>query len=392
MVKFRATTTVLSAFTGAGGLDLGLERSGFTTVAAIELDRDARQTILANRPEWNLLPDPDITRAARVLTPGSIGLSAGQLGVLAAGPPCQPFSKAAQWRPDSRLGIKDPRARCLMSLLSLVDVFVPHVLLIENVPGFVKGSTSALATISGALRKINRKRGTAYQLDCRIIDACQFGVPQRRRRAILIATRDGSSVTWPERRPLVTAFDALANTKPSTSAQPSGYWARLLPSIPPGKNYLFHTPGAGGQPLFGDRRRFWSFLLKLAPSEPAWTISAKPGPSTGPFHWDNRPLAVEEMLALQTFPCEWKVNGGRTSQMRQIGNATPPLLAEVIGRAIGRSIFGKRYARSPTLAVPPASVPVPVPRVARVPRFYLKHRGNHPPHPGEGKGPRALPW
>src|SRR5437773_6150877 len=88
---------VLSAFTGAGGLDLGLEAAGYHIMACLEIDPDARATIKANRSAWNVLEQGDVTKLARTLTPRDLNLRRFELDVLAGGPPCQPFSKAAQW-------------------------------------------------------------------------------------------------------------------------------------------------------------------------------------------------------------------------------------------------------------------------------------------------------
>src|SRR5205085_2163673 len=98
----------------------------------------------------------------------------------------------------------------------------------------------------------------------------------------------------------------------------SGRWADLLPSIPEGENYQFHTRKGDGVPLFGYRTKFWSFLLKLDRSEPAWTIPAQAGPSTRPFHWNNRPLTIKELARLQTFPTKWRFAGMQRDQIRQI--------------------------------------------------------------------------
>ena len=113
-----------------------------------------------------------------------------------------------------------------------------------------------------------------------------------------------------------------------------GKWADLLPSIPEGSNYLHHTDRGEGMPLFGWRRRYWTFLLKLAKNRPSWTIQAQPGPAVGPFHWSNRRLSVRELSRLQTFPDDVNIVGGKGSAQKQLGNAVPSLLAEVIGRAI----------------------------------------------------------
>ena len=89
-----------------------------------------------------------------------------------------------------------------------------------------------------------------------------------------------------------------------------GKWADLLPSIPEGSNYLHHTDRGEGMPLFGWRRRYWTFLLKLAKNRPSWTIQAQPGPAVGPFHWSNRRLSVRELSRLQTFPDDVNIVGG----------------------------------------------------------------------------------
>src|ERR1700733_9239740 len=121
----------------------------------------------------------------------------------------------------------------------------------------------------------------------------------------------------------------------------------LLPSIPEGKNYLWHTNRGGGKRLFGWRTKYWSFLLKLAKNQPAWTIPAQPAQNAGPFHWCNRQLRTAEMLKLQTFPSDIFVAGTRAERQRQIGNAVPPLLAEAVGRAIIASLNGKRISTKP---------------------------------------------
>jgi DNA (cytosine-5)-methyltransferase 1 len=108
-----------------------------------------------------------------------------------------------------------------------------------------------------------------------------------------------------------------------------------LPAIPPGDNYLFFTAKRGhSEPLFEWRKRYWSFLLKLDPEQPAPTIQAQPGPYVGPFHWKNRRLRVLELKRLQTFPDEYDIVGTRRSRQVQLGNAVPPLLAEQIAGAL----------------------------------------------------------
>lgn len=382
--------TVLSAFTGAGGLDLGLERAGFHVIACIENDDTVRKTIRANRPDWRLLSG-DITELATSLTPEKLSIEPGDLGLLSAGPPCQPFSKAAQWSPRGAAGLSDPRIRCFEAFLTLVGTFLPKVVLIENVPGFAVGKNTAIPIIRESLDTINQSGGTNYQVEHRVIITADYGVAQRRKRAIVIALREGERFQWPEpthKEHPVRSWDAIGELPSSEVPRASGCWADLLPSIPEGSNYQWHTERGGGQPLFGYRTRYWSFLLKLAKNQPAWTLPATPGPSTGPFHWDNRPLTVKEMLRLQSFPKSWKVIGSYRKQVEEIGNATPPLLAEVLGRAIGRQFFELGYNGRPTLHIPrKRKVPPPSP-VRSVPRKFHNLEGDHPPHPGPGQGPK----
>lgn len=382
--------TVLSTFTGAGGLDLGLEMAGFVTVACVELNAQARATIVENRPEWGLLEDGDILDVAAKLTPRDLGLKKRQLCVLSGGPPCQPFSTAAQWAESGRAGLRDDRALTLLAFFELAERFLPQVILIENVPGFVLGEGSAVPIIEQLLAQINKKHGTKYILESRVLQACDYGVPQRRRRAILVARRDGRPFAWPTPTTAgspIRAYDAIGGLRPRGVRPASGHWADLLPSIPAGHNYQYHTVRGDGLRLFGHRSWFWSFLLKLSPTEPAWTIPASPGPATGPFHWDNRPLTPQELARLQSFPANWRFMGSDRQQQKQIGNATPPLLAEVIGRALAKDVFNAPIPHKPALEIgrrrgaPRLLAPSPVPAK------YLPRLGGQPDHPGPGEGP-----
>ena len=384
----------LSTFSGVGGLDLGLERAGFGIIGAVENDAAARRSLALNRPQLpNLMPH-DINEVAYGLLPRDLGIGKGDLALLAAGPPCQPFSKAAQWARTGALGFNDDRADCLQGLMTLIERFLPQAVLIENVPGFVSGGSSALPFLEEHLVKVNRRSGTRYKLSHRVLDAAEFGVPQRRRRAIVVALRDGGDLAWPAATHLdrpVRTWDALHGVRPKATPAPSGQFAGLLPSVPEGMNYQHFTERGEGPPLFGYRRRYWSFLLKLAKAEPAWTVPANPGPATGPFHWESRPLAPEEILRLQSFPSSWELEGSYREQVRQAGNATPPLLAELLGRSIAKQLFRVDFSGPPALAiarserVPPPTPPRPVSDE------YISLAGEHAPHPGPGCGPSPRP-
>ena len=382
--------SVLSAFTGLGGLDLGLEAAGFQSVGCLETDHDAQLTLKANRgDQWPLLGNGDVADAGAEMCPGDLGLAVGELDLLAGAPPCQPFSKAAQWTSTARLGAADARAGCLDDFFRLARRLLPRALLLENVPGFLRGPTSEMPKLRRLTGELSRASDTEYRLEWRIINAADYGVPQHRQRAIVVITRAGG-FEWP--RPTTvrrSAWDALhdapADQKTSTSR---GKWAELLPTIPPGQNYQWHTSRGGGYPLFGYRTRYSSFLRKLHPELPAPTIAGTVGPANGPFHWKNRPLTVWERQRLQSLPSDWRVEGNAYSQVKQVGNATPPLLAESVGRAFAQHLGGS-VPRSRRLTIPKADNKCSLPPLRDdLPARYLHLVGNHADHPGTGKGPR----
>ncbi|MEQ1568127.1 MAG: DNA cytosine methyltransferase [Myxococcota bacterium] len=402
--------TAVSLFSGAGGLDLGLEAAGFRTLLCVECDADARATLKKNRPwtqtaqsGWRLSDPGDIHDLARlddVQILEQVGLKPGELHLLAGGPPCQPFSKSGYWASGDSKRLKDPRAETLTAYLHLVELLQPKVVLLENVRGLAyKGKDEGMALLRKELEAINMRRGTRYNPTVFTLDAADFGVPQHRERVFLVASREGQDFTPPaashggEGQPSrVTTWEAIGDMDgepcpPELKA--TGKWAALLPSIPEGENYLWHTARGGGQELFGWRTRFWSFLLKLSKSAPSWTIQASPGPATGPFHWRSRLLSTQEILRLQTFPDGYQIVGDRRSAQRQVGNAVPCLLAEVIGEALRCQFFeGSVRARMSLQRPPIASMPGPEP-VAAVPEVFLRLRGTHAAHPGEGLGPGA---
>lgn len=382
--------TALSAFTGAGGLDLGLVSAGFRIIGCIEKDAIPRQTLARNWPKARFLQPCDIMKLAKSLDLNDVVGKGAQLDLLAGGPPCQPFSKAAQWTKNGMLGMRDPRSEPLQAFMMVAERFLPRVVLIENVPGFIRGPHSAVGFIQKRFDEINAKHKTKYKLQYELLDAVDYGVAQRRQRALLVARRDGKSFTWPNPTHAsnpITAYDALRKIRARTVPRAAGKWAKLLSSIPEGQNYLWHTSKGGGRELFGYRTRYWSFLLKLSKNQPAWTLSAFPGPATGPFHWTNRPLSIKEMLRLQSFPASWQVAGDFRYQVRQVGNATPPLLGEVIGRTIREQVFGFKYRSPYKLRIGKAKV-VPPPEVVReIPEEFVHFEGQHAAHPGTGLGP-----
>jgi DNA (cytosine-5)-methyltransferase 1 len=385
-----ARGTIISTFSGGGGLDLGMECAGFDTLACFDTEKAARLTLKANRKDWFVPEDGDVSTAAKRITPTSLGLEAGQLDVLAGGPPCQPFSMAAQWTRTARLGMEDDRAQPVNGMLDLAASFLPKTIVIENVAGYLSGANSALAAIEARLRKINAATGASYRLRWDVLDAAAFGVPQHRKRVIAVAFRDGRGMSMPAPthadRPM-TAWDALHDYNELEPPATRGSWTALLPCIPEGENYQWLTAKGGGPELFGWRTRYWSFLLKLAKDRPSWTLPASPGPNTGPFHWDNRPLSVRERLRLQSFPDSWKLAGTERERYVIAGNATPPLLAEVIGRAVAAELGLGGLPNKPKLLRRRAGSTPPSRKPKALPARFLQLVGPRDAHPGAGQGP-----
>ncbi len=395
--------TAISLYTGVGGLDFGFEAAGFRTGAAVELDAACCRTVRRNRPEWGLL-EGDVHDISSDTILRTAGVEAGNVDVLIGGPPCQPFSKSSYWVNGDALRLDDPRADTLTAYLRVLRDTRPRAFLLENVYGLVyEGKDEGLRHLLAGIEQINREIGTRYTVTWKMLNAAHYGVPQIRERVFLIGSRDGMPFRFPAPthapreeiglldacEPFRTAWDAIGDL-PRMPNEPSievgGKWGDLLPSIPEGQNYLWHTNRGGGERLFGWRTRYWSFLLKLAKDQPSWTIQAQPGSAIGPFHWSNRKLTSREMCRLQTFPDDLVFDCGRTDVQKMLGNAVPSLLAEVLAREIRRQLLGDDRNPEPLKLIPRVRRPVPEPEpVMPVPPKYRSMIGDHPDHPGEGR-------
>ena len=283
---------VISLYTGVGGLDFGFHAAGFRTAVGVELDAISCDTVRRNR-SWPILKGDINTFSSRKIMRAG-GLKKGEADILIGGPPCQPFSKSSYWAWGDSGRLDDPRADTLTAFLRVLRDTQPRAFLLENVKGLAySGKDSGLHHILDGVREINRAAKTNYQVSWQVLNAADYGVPQLRERVFLIASRDGRPFFFPEpthgegrHEPHRTAWDAIGDL-PIDPDDPdlkvNGKWAKLLPSIPEGENYLWHTPRGGGEPLFGWRTRYWNFMLKLAKSAPSWTLQANPVLQPGRF-------------------------------------------------------------------------------------------------------------
>lgn len=323
--------TVLGLFSGAGGLELGFEQAGFRVLGAVELEPIRCRTLRKNT-HWNVIQS-DI----RALTAGKVLAEIGEKpDVLIAGPPCQQFSKGARWTRPSGPDPNDSRTSLVFEVTRLAASLRPDWVLIENV--------ACLAHKPGRpyLGAIHRKlRRAGYSTFSRVHNALDFSVPQKRKRVIIVGalncepSAELKILAKQHRRPL-TAGESIGPLDDGIVAddeRPKGRWAHLLDAVPPGGNYM-DIPSKPFKP----RSRYWNFLLKLDPNLPSWTISARPGPYAGPFHWRSRRLRIPEIRRLQAFPDDWRLCGGPREQWAQLGDAVPPPLACAIGDAIHRTM------------------------------------------------------
>ncbi|MGM4919546.1 DNA cytosine methyltransferase [Tardiphaga sp. 813_E8_N1_3] len=395
----------ISLYTGVGGLDFGFEAAGFETAVAVEMDPTACRALAANR-RWPILGE-DIHRltAGQILSAGQ--LSRGEADVLIGGPPCQPFSKSGYWVRGDAKRLDDPRATTLEAYLHILEKAQPRAFLLENVHGLAfRGKDEGLEQILRGIEAVNRRCKTSYRPAVAVLNAADYGVPQLRQRVFIVGSRDGTPFSFPapthgalsentesELQPFRTTWDALGDL-PSLMNDPSlkmsGKWADLLPTIPEGENYLWHTKRGGGSALFGWRTRYWNFLLKIAKDRPSWTIQAQPGSATGPFHWANRKFSAVELSRLQTFPEGLVLPFSRNEIQRLLGNAVPSLMAEILAREIRRQLLGRRRQTSDLLLMPVRRGPAPPPqKLAPLPKKFRELIGNHSDHPGEGLGNAA---
>lgn len=357
---------VISLFSGAGGLDLGVEDAGGSIRVMVEPDPDCGRTLSATNayfPDARLIQSP-LQRVATEALLSTAALRSGEAALLVGGPPCQPFSKSGYWLGDRRLGVTDPRAALLGEYIRVLREARPAGFILENVPSLTHPSHRSAFEAT-----LHQLEAEGYAVAWWRLNAADYGVPQSRVRVFIVGLRGRGAPLEPvpthrwsrrhggsaELLPAETAGRWLWRFRDSLYAEdgeePSGRWAEQLRAIPPGGNYKFHTAWAGHpNPSFVTETKYWSFLLKLSPLRPSWTIQASAGPWTGPLHWESRRLRIPELAALQSFPVDYEFEGSRKAVRRQIGNAVPSLLSSAVASAVLTEILGQDAAQGRRLA------------------------------------------
>jgi len=336
----------ISLFSGAGGLDIASFMAGVQVVVSTDFDSDCIQTLRKNELfETTEIIENDLREINSNVFKEIVAKYSGSKVIVIGGAPCQPFSKAGYWvGNNTRRGINDPRAALVDEYLRVVADINPDGFVFENVESLLHPTNKSIID-----RFTQVITDLGYSHSVIRANALEYGVPQRRKRVFIIGTKGtfksdapakthcpGESVAKTGLLPYVTAGECISGYEGDEYAEAyevtdGGTYHCDLCQVPPGMNYKALTAWAGYEnPKFVADKRFWSFLLKLSPTEPSWTITAQPGPWVGPFHWDNRRLRVPEIAAIQTFPKEYKFYGNRRSVQKQIGNAVPPLMGKAM--------------------------------------------------------------
>lgn len=324
----------ISFFSGCGGLDIGAQMAGVKIISTLDFEPTTVETLKANDffkfaehkcDDIRNITGKDYSVLLRNSNPDKL--------IIVGGPPCQPFSKAGYWITNEKRKAVDDERNMVGEYLRIIEEILPDGFLLENVESILHPTNKA------AIEYIeDRITGMGYYFVRILANALEYGIPQKRKRVIFLASRNPIS-GQPQKLTLeevgkvnvldwIGRFDKLELSEVEESTKGKTYDLELS-EVPPGRNYIALSARDNyPEPKFIANKRFWNFLLKLHPLQPSWTIAAQPGPWVGPFHWNNRRLRVQEIAAIQTFPMDYKFVGSRRVIQKQIGNAVPSLLGE----------------------------------------------------------------
>lgn len=351
----------LSFFSGAMGLDLGLEKSGFEILLSCEIDNACRKTILKNKPQIALIDDINKYNAKDIRELASLAPN-DDIDLVVGGPPCQAFSTAGK-----RKGLDDERGNVFLKYLDLAIELAPKFIVIENVRGLLSAPLkhrphnqrgNGLPTLTPEEEKggvlfyvIQRLRKAGYGVSFNLYNSANFGTPQKRERIVVVCSRDGKKLPYlvptnsenelfnlPKWRSFKEAMNGSKIDKHHHLEFPEKrlkyyrklkagqYWKHLpleLQKEALGKSYY-----AGGGKT--------GFLRRLSWDDPSPTLVTHPAmPATDLAHpIEDRPLSIEEYKKIQEFPDSWQIEGSLIEQYKQIGNAVPRSLGTAIGKLL----------------------------------------------------------
>lgn len=353
--KYYDNRDVISLFSGAMGLDIGLAKAGLNVVIGQDFDASCVKTMRAN---GHKVLEGDIREIEPQQFLSLTGLHIGEPFLICGGPPCQPFSTAGK-----RLGINDPRGSLFMDFIRMIDYIRPRFFVMENVKGIMsaplkhvplaerdeKDPEQRLGTVLDVILSEFNKLG--YKTVYGVLDAVNYGVPQFRERFVLIGSRDNEDIFLP----IPTHFQMHQNQEyqwksvrsviedlefdSGECATLSDERLKFLKMVPQGGNWRdlpedIIPIAMGGAYTSGGGKV--GFYRRLSYDQPSPTVVTSPvQKATMMCHpTQNRPLSVKEYARIQQFPDNWIFTGTTAAKYRQIGNAVPVGLAEAIGKAV----------------------------------------------------------
>lgn len=354
----------LSFFSGALGLDLGLEKAGFNCLSVNEIDPIFCETIKSNIKAK--IYNTDIRNLTVDQLTNDLSLNQNNLFLIAGGPPCQSFSSAGKMQ-----GLDDIRGNVSLSYVELIVKLKPTFFILENVRGLL---TAEIKTITESLKPyekhitLNKKGGVlylitkifednGYYINFDLYNTAFFNVPQSRERLIMIGSllkkvpllsATNSNIKEHNLKPFKTFNDACSDLTTETAIKFDSHRYEFLEKIPEGGNWkslsIEDQKKAMGQSFFSGGGKS-GFYRRLDGNKPSPTITTSPRmPATMLCHPTKlRPLSIEEYARLQTFPDSHKISGNLTQKYKQIGNAVPVEFGYAIGQHILNCFLIKDY-------------------------------------------------
>jgi len=335
--------TTIELFAGAGGLALGVEKAGFNTIGLVEFDKDACDTLRANRPNWNVICD-DIENVSSKDLEQLFGVKKGKLDLLSGGAPCQAFSYAGK-----RLGLEDARGTLFYHYAVFLEKLQPKMFLFENVRGLL---THDNGKTYSTILNIFEKAG--YEIQKEVMNAWYYGVAQKRERLMTIGIRkdlvDKIEYSFPKPHDYKPVLRDVLQNVPESIGVPygenkrkifelvpaGGYWRDIDPEI--AKSYMKSCWN-----MEGGRT---GILRRMSMDEPSLTVLTSPSQKqTERCHpLEARPFTVRENARCQSFPDEWEFCGSAMSQYKQVGNAVPVNLAYEVAREIYKALEEEKWS------------------------------------------------
>lgn len=341
--------SVISLFSGAGGLDIGMERAGFKTLALCELEPKYAETLRQNSGRLRNDGRRYMTDA-RILQGDIRDLSGRDLAAganvdcLIGGPPCQAFSSSGK-----QLSVLDPRGSLVAEFIRLVDDIRPASFIFENVRGIVT-ARDHLGKPGGVVRQIySALEELGYSCRAGLLNSADYGAYQRRVRCFIVGVRSGQAPEFPHPthenvcdatnslfaqpwRTLGEFMEKYADTDPQNYVYPTAALKRELDGLPDGAGLKSRGNAEPTRPGGHWGYRQGTFIADK--SLPARTVTGSS--SQDWIRWQGilRRLTLLEVKRLQGFPDDWEICGNKSDLFKQIGNAVPTVFGEILGDAL----------------------------------------------------------